>query len=747
MSHLKPALLGTLIGLLGLIAGLAPPLANLEVDLGLKWLFQLRGPRPAPDQVVVVTIDKASSRRFGLPNQPRDWPRSFHAELVRGLTRQGAAVIVFDVVFDRARNPAHDKQFAEAVADAGNVILFQYLRREGMELPRSGVGNDFKIDIETLVPPIPELAEAALGLAPFPLPKVPVRINQAWIFKSGAGDTPTLPIVALTALVLPRLGMLRATLGRIDPQSLASFPDFATPEHSRNRAGSLTGDLRDFLLSHPKAAGELEFQLSRAAHPASRDAPTDLPLMLVQALRGPESQFLDFYGPPHSISTLSYADVLLDESRGDLSRLAGKTVFVGFSEQLQPEQHDSFYTVFSRPDGLDVSGVEIVATTFANLVEGRSVTPLPQPWQWLLLMAWGLLLGGLLLILPIATAVPAALASVLGYLAVAQQVFSSDGTWVPLFIPVLIQVPLALLGAFLWRYLTAHRQQRKMRHVFGHYVPPELVDELAHGGLELAHKRELVFGVCLATDAEQYAGLSERLGPEELHSLLNRYYQILFAAVRRNDGIVSDVVGDAMLAIWTAGETTLEAREKACRAAWEIFLGVAVFNAEQGQFALPTRIGVHCGQMMLGNVGAGDHYEYRAVGDSVNTANRIQGLNKTLGTHILVSADTVPASARIITRPLGRFRLSGKTAQLSVHELVQIGDPPKDRGGAGDALLQSGLEAIAARNWDAAADCFQHCLELRSDDGPARFYLRLCNEYQRNPPPSNWDGVIQIEIK
>jgi adenylate cyclase len=349
--------------------------------------------------------------------------------------------------------------------------------------------------------------------------------------------------------------------------------------------------------------------------------------------------------------------------------------------------------------------------------------------------------------MPTAVMVPAALVATLAYLVGAQQLFAHDGTWVPLFVTVLIQAPFALLGALLWRYRTAHQEQRKMRHVLGHYMPPELVDELARGNLELAHKGELIFGVCLATDAEQYTRLSEKLRPEALHSFLSRYYQILFAAVRHHDGIVSDVTGDAMLAIWAAGERTLEAREKACRAAWEIHRRVAAFNDEQGHLALPTRIGVHCGQIMLGNVGAGDHYEYRAVGDSVNTADRIQGLNKTLGTRILVSAEVVEGSEQVVTRPLGRFRLTGKTETLSIHELVRIGASAEDYDDTGDALLRSGLDAFATRRWNTATNIFRRCLALRSADGPARFYLWLCAEYQRNPPPSTWDGVVQVDKK
>jgi adenylate cyclase len=144
--------------------------------------------------VVVVTIDQESSARFGLPNNPRKWPRDLHGRLVDRLKQAGASVIAFDVMFQEPRDPAGDKVFASALRRAGNVVLFEYLKKE--ILP-TGSESGAELIIEQRIPPVTVLADAALAIAPFALPKVPVKVSQVWLFKPEAGDAPTLPMVAL----------------------------------------------------------------------------------------------------------------------------------------------------------------------------------------------------------------------------------------------------------------------------------------------------------------------------------------------------------------------------------------------------------------------------------------------------------------------------------------------------------------------------------------------------------------------
>ncbi len=729
---IKVITLSVFTSLVGVIALLIPPVADLETDVGLKWLFNLRGPRPAPEQVMVVTIDQASSRRYQLPNEPHKWPRSYHADLVKKLTHHGARVIAFDIIFDEPRDAHKDQQFAEAIRNAGNVILFQYLKR-------NQVDTDFVV--ESLVAPIPELAEAAAALAPFPLPKVPARVSQAWIYKVTAGDAPTLPVVALQLYSQPVLEefmrMLRET--KDDDEILHLVNSLASKAH--HNPAVVAWDFRQLFKTHP----ELTPSLLNALHGVG-EPKRSLFESLISVYSDDNSRFLDFYGPPHSIHTVSYHKIL-DEPLDPHIDVRDKVVFVGFSEQFQPEQKDGFYTVFTQRDGLDVSGVEIAATTFANLLQNRSVEPLDPRSNLAVIILWGFTLGALFMLLPGAIPVPVAVATAALGLSTAHYVFSAEGIWLPLIVPLLFQLPIALLGALLWHYLHARKERHKIREAFSYFIPSAVVDDLIKDSKSVPDRGQLVNGVCLASDAEQYTRLSESLKPEELRPLLNDYYKLLFEPVKRHGGFVSDVVGDAMLAIWATAVEDPSLREDACLAALEIRRAAHEFRHQATAVRLPTRIGLHGGEMVLGSVGADDHYEYRAVGDIVNAAHRIESLNKQLQTRLLASSAVVQGLQTVVTRELGRFRLVGKSQPVSIHELVCRKDEFNSVMQQQHALFASGLRAFQAKQWQKAITRFEELLARFGKDGPALYYLALCQQYGREPPMPNWDGVISLSQK
>ncbi|MEO8225186.1 MAG: CHASE2 domain-containing protein, partial [Gammaproteobacteria bacterium] len=194
---------GVLVALLGMLAGTVPGVLRLEEDAGLGALFQLRGPRPAPAEVVVVSLDKESSDAFRLPNEPDKWPRTLHADLVDRLAAAGATVIAFDVLFDDPGNPVADQRLGTAIDAAGNVIMTAYLKKSAV-----GGSQDGRVTVtaEHLVPPIPPVAAVALAVAPFPLPVVPVKVSQFWTYKASAGNLPTLPTVVFQAWMLRQSG-------------------------------------------------------------------------------------------------------------------------------------------------------------------------------------------------------------------------------------------------------------------------------------------------------------------------------------------------------------------------------------------------------------------------------------------------------------------------------------------------------------------------------------------------------------
>jgi adenylate cyclase len=473
---------------------------------------------------------------------------------------------------------------------------------------------------------------------------------------------------------------------------------------------------------------------------------------LLQALHGlysgPDSRYLNFYGPPQSITTIPYASILApDNNRADeamLPNLQGKAVFVGYSERLHPEQLDEFYTVFSQDNGLNLSGVEIAATAFANLLEDLPVTPLPLPAFYGLLLAWGILAGALVRLLP---AVPAILGGVVIaglYLGSGHVLFGHSALWLPLLVPLGLQLPLALFAALLWHYLDVNRERETIRSAFGLYLPPQVVDELAGQRADARTAGQLMHGTCLSTDACEYTRLSETMQPAELGELMNAYYETLFQPVRNNNGIVSDVVGDAMLAIWAAVQREPGIQRQAIQAALEISRALNTAENTGLRHFLKTRIGLHSGEILLGSIGAVDHYEYRAVGDIVNTSTRIQGMNAHLGTQILLSAEVIAGVDGLQTRELGSFILSGKSQPVVIHELLGTKDDPEaERRSEYLARFAAGLAAFRDGDWHTAASTFTALQAENTQDGVLQFFLARCAVQ----PPPGWDGMIRMDLK
>lgn len=746
----KATILGLLTGALGVALGLMPFGHDLEENVGLDLLFKLRGTRQAPTDVVIVSIDDVSATALSLPNDPARWPRAHHARLTEILARGGAAVIAFDIIFGEARAIEDDELFADAIHRAGNVILFEYLTRETQPLTDQSGSSIGHLYLERRVPPIPRLAQAAVALAPFPLPKVPIRVSRYWTFKTAAADSPTLPVVSFQLFAI---GVYDEFL-RLLRQSSQSQAVMLAPQRDASITTSIDGTVRklkDIFNNEPLTAqrmlGVLQNNGASSSHAKNRQLLTSL----IRMYRSPDSHYLNFYGPPGTLTTVPYYQVLqLREGSLTASHRVdfnGKAVFVGLSERLRPEQKDGFYTVFSQPSGFDLSGVEIAATAFANLLEDMPIRPLLLHSYLTVIFLWGALLGITCHLLPTMIAILSAMLMSVGYFAIAYHQFTTIGSWYPLIMPLLLQMPFACFGAVLWKYFDTNKERQNIRKLFGYYIPDKVVDQLLVNDLELKSGSQLVYGVCLYTDGAQSTSLTEQMDPRELSSFMNRYYEVVFTPIQERGGIVSDVIGDAVLAIWATTDSDPNLRRQTCLAALEIASAVQRFNDASGTMRLPTRIGLHCGHMFLGSVGAVAHYEYRAVGDIVITATRIEGLNKVLGTQILVSEDGLNHVDGFLTRELGEFLLVGKSKPLVVYELLgRLGEANgQQRGLCAD--FAEALVAFRTRHWVEAIEQFEKCITHYGGDGPSSFYKTLCEQYCENPPGEAWDGIVRLTQK
>lgn len=731
---------------------LFPWLLKVEEDMGLALLFRIRGAKCPPAQVCIVALDKASADTMGLPDKPYLWPRSLYGLLVDKLNALGAAVIVFDLFFEEPRQE-EDRVFASAMEKGCNVVLCHSIEQSSVPI-RSAEGKEIGFaNLETLRTPADALAISAAAVAPFPLPRIPLRLNRFWTVKETAGDVPTLPVAAFQIFakdVYPEFLELlvrfrqdeagRFKMGHAWPQKADEFPD-------RMR------DVRRLFLLDPSLSERMLETLESESYRLSNGTPDQARLQglrsLIRMYGQPPDCYLNHYGPAGTFRTISFHK-MIQASADPLnfglpeSRIA---FFVGMSESLRPQRKDGFDTVFSLSSGEDVSGVEIAATSFANLLQGNSVEPLPMLLRLLVITGFGVGLGLICFLLPALPAAAGALASGGAYLLFAWYRFDHAGVWWPLVIPLGIQLPIAFFGSVLWKYGRVQKERRRMREAFGYYLPDGVVDGLLRDLSVDEVSRGVVYGICLFTDAESYTSLSESMDPQSLNRLMNRYFDALFEPVRRHGGLVVEVIGDGMLAMWTAARPEPDVCEEACLAVLEINEAVESFGCSPGGVAIPTRIGLHGGYIYLGNVGARGRYAYRPVGDIVNTASRIEGLNKFLSTKRLVSEAVLGEVEAVIAREVGSFIFAGKSQPVRVFELLGR------RGEADDLFLslcnvfERGLQAFRRRDWDEALRLFAECMSIRCEDGPSRYYMGIIPGCIASPPAEGWKGEISLDRK
>lgn len=749
-------LLALFVGILGAAIYLTPQGAGLEEQFGLQWLFHARGNQSAPAEVIVVSLDQASASHLDLPLRPALWPRTLHAHLVEQLSRAGAAVIAFDLAFDQPSQVAEqDAQFAAAIEQARNVVLVERLDFDEIMLADEKAGQPAAMILQEWAGEIvPVLAHAARAQASFPLPKS-AWVSQSWTFRPSAGDMPTLPAVVLQLFALPAYGSFLRLLTEMNPALGRQLP----PDAQAVEMEELILDLRQAFL-HDPLLGPL--MLDKAArHPDLSAAYRRMIHALVNLYAGSEIRHLNFYGPPRTIKTIPYHQLVEcghdnQFAMSDGFDFSGKIVLVGFSAATAAEQdkiRDDYHTVFSRADGLTLSGVEIAATAVANLLEDEALQPLPPLSGALILCLYGSLACLLGFLVPVEHA-RAALAVVMLvgiwtviYSGSAIVLFSAKHVWLPLAIPMLIQLPMGMIGVSALRYFEANRERKRIEALFGRHRPWQVVQDVVNGAGPIHAESQLVYGVCLATDAEKYTTLAETMDPRQLALLMHDYYASLFEPVERLGGKVSDVIGDAMLAIWAAAVPDQALRKQACLACLDIVAAIDHFNQSNHHPPLPTRLGLHFGEMLLGNVGARQHYEYRAVGDIVNTANRIQGVNKFLGTRLLVSEEVVMGLEDFLLRPLGWFILPGKSQAINLQELVAHREASHEAQQRLCEKFRQALLVYASGDLKAACRQFQMIRNDFPEDGPTQFYLRHCQASLQRPPSQSWQPTIRMQLK
>jgi signal transduction histidine kinase len=490
---------------LGLTTSLLPYGYDLEEGIGLGLLFKLRGQRQAPSDVVVIAVDKASADQLELPLDSKKWRRSYHARLVQKLADEGVRVIAFDLMFDEARLAAEDRVFANALREARNVVLLGYLEREALPLKDRSGRVTSEVTVDRMRPPTAVLAQEAAAIAPLPLPKVPVTVSQFWTFKDSAGDFPTMPVTAFQMFALPvyddLINLLQKALddpriaqAKEEPMSRASIIEAERLVGLKKEDVEVPGAVHGLIRSLKEVLGNnallSEIMMRELENPTERslDARSiEILKALLNMYRNDNSRYLNFYGPARTITTVPYFQafqlpqpVVVDGKPIDFQ---GKVVFIGVSDIYPYQPGDTYHTVFSQPNGLDLSGVEIGATAFANLLEDFPVRPIDFRVSLLTILLFGIAVGMLCFLLRPLLALVCSVGLIIAFVSIAYYQFKIAGIWAPVMILLGVQGPFAFIAAVSWKYFdtrkleAAHEQLKevdRLKSMFLSHVSHEL---------------------------------------------------------------------------------------------------------------------------------------------------------------------------------------------------------------------------------------------------------------------------------
>lgn len=462
------------------------------------------------------------------------------------------------------------------------------------------------------------------------------------------------------------------------------------------------------------------------------------------------SRWVDYYGPPSTIPNVSYHRAL-SETTEATNRFRDKVVFVGARTftKFAGERKDEYRTPYSAwlPEHPFMAGVEIQATLFLNLLREGWLTRLSLAQErWVLLLV-GLLAGAGLVQLRPAFAFVATLLGVAAAMTATWFAFVGSRCWFPWVIVVVVQLPLALIWSLLFNTLRLYFENRLLGVTLGQHLSPSRVKQLLKTRDVLTPGAEKTELSIMFTDIADFSVISEQMDSDELAQLMNEYFEAAIACVHETDGFLVKLIGDALFVIWNAPIAQPDHRERAARTAMLLQQRLLAFGATGRQRALRTRIGLHTGVANVGNFGSATRFDYTAIGENINLASRMEGLNKHVGTGVLATGETAgPLDGLADIRMLGHFRLKGFQRAVAVHEILGPAAQAESTRPWRETFAQ-GLRHFQLKEMDRAREAFMRTLELRPDDGPSLFYLGLMDELVPELIAENWLGEVDIKEK
>lgn len=674
-----------------------------EIDLRYSdFRFKLRGKvKPGPN-VAIVAIDEKSINELG--RWP--WSRRRLAEFVDKLADYSPKVVAFDMTFSEPESDDADRALGTALEKDRDVILGYFFRESATQEPSSESLNQLSRSSVKLINYLGKPESNLLEEFPF----VEINIPQIGAHAQGFGffNFPN----ADTDGVFRRAQLLMTYKNEIYPSL-----DIEGIRHF----------LGEKLLLKVTPYGVDSFYVGQTR------IPTDERGELV----------INYYGPSGMFPTYSVVDVLSGKVPPDVLR--DKLVFVGTTEI-------GVYDARSTPFDATFPGVEINATVAENILDGRFLIKnnLTEALDIVLLLISPMILVLLLMrfgkgFIPFSIF----LALLFIHLSGSYILFRRLNLLLSALYPTL-SLGFAYVLYEGKRNLIVERKDRYLRKAFSSYVSAELVAQILQDPDKLKLGGEKRNVTTLFSDIRGFTSLSERMTPEALVSLLNEYLSPMTQIIMNERGTLDKYIGDAIMAIFGAPLDVPDHPKRACQTALHMIEELKKLYPkwkERGWPHISIGVGINTGEAIVGNMGANMRFDYTAIGDAVNLASRLEGLNKLYGTEIILSKSTLDGvdPSQFVVRELDLVRVKGKEKPVSIFELIGLSSD-----GQNEMLVRLFTEAwylYQGQEFYEAMKKFAEILKMFPEDKPSALYHERCLEYISQPPPPNWDGVYIAEEK
>ena len=716
--------------------GLITQLDNIIYDARMR----LTMPKTVDPRVVVLDIDEKSLQQVG--RWP--WPRDVMARLVDKLFDQyGVTLVGFDVVF------------AEADYSSGIRALDELAQNQLKQVPqfqdlyarmRPGLDND--------------------GLFAQAIKGRPVVLGYYFSSDSDARRTGAIPApvlpkgtfsgrnIAFTSWLgyggnLPQFQNNAAAAGHFNP-----IVDFDGVVRRVPMLVELDGAYYESLslamvrtLIALKDGGKLpKVQPGYAPDSMLNKGYAGLEWLQVGSLRIPvddtASALIPFRGGKFSFPYVSIADVLFDRVKPDV--LKGKIALVGTTAP-------GLLDMRSTPVDSVFPGVEIHANLIAGMLDHaiKQKPPYMLGAEVVLLVLGGVVLAVLIPMLSAlwATGVTLLAAALISSLDVA--LWTQANMVLPLASALLMIVMLYMMN-MAYGYFVESRSKRQFTELFGQYVPPELVDKMAHDPEKYSMEGKEEVLTVLFSDVRGFTTISESLGAKDLSAYINDYLTSMSLVIRGNRGTLDKYIGDAIMAFWGAPVEDQAHARNGVLTALQMQQRAVTLNQEfraKGWPEFHIGIGVNSGRMRVGDMGSKLRKAYTVMGDPVNLGSRLEGITKQYGVGILVGEETRKAVKEIVFREVDRVRVKGKDEAVAIFEPIGPEGEVDKSVHEELRLWNQCLRHYRSRDWDQAEVALLNLQRMRPECQLYQVYVERIGQYRREPPEAGWDGVMKFAAK